>query len=403
MSAVSPHETPEAITPLHARFPLVDAVRALAALSIFGFHAFYHLDQFSTGVSTRLMGSLNVGVPIFFVISGFLLYRPFVSARLTGRDAPPFVPYGIRRVMRIVPAYWVALPIVAIVLGEWYVFRPVGIVRYFGFLQIYNQDTIGKGIGQAWTLCVEVTFYAAIPAIAWLFRRLLPAGERRTTVRWELLALAGVYLCSVAWKMGGDRFMGPTDPGYFPASISLPAQLDTFALGMAMAVVAASLAQGGPVPWAVRVVTERPWVPILLALGLFIVLGQRFWGFGDNWADHEQIRHQLKAFIGVLVLAPAVFGAAEGGFVRRAMGWRPVLWLGLVSYSFYLYHLAAILALKDVQPLADLGWVAVAVAALAVSILVAWISHRLVEVPGIAAGRRWSKGWTAGSSRVPRR
>lgn len=395
MSTVAPPEGTEAITPRHARFPLVDAVRALAALSIFGFHAFYHLDQFGNGFSTRLMGSLNVGVPIFFVISGFLLYRPFVSARLTGGTAPPFIPYGIRRVMRIVPAYWVALPIVAIVLGEWYVFRPLGIVRYFGFLQIYNQDTIGKGIGQAWTLCVEVTFYAAIPAIAWVFRRVLPVGDRRTTVRWELLGLAAVYLCSVAWKIGVDRLMGPTDPGYFPASISLPAQLDTFALGMAMAVVVAALAQGAPVPWVVRVVVDRPWVPILLAAGLFLVLGQRVWGFGDNWADHEQIRHQLKALIGVLVLAPAVFGAAEGGLVRRAMGWRPVLWLGLVSYSFYLYHLAAILALKDVRPLADLGWVAVAVAALIVSTLAAWISYRLIETRGIAAGRRWSESWTA--------
>lgn len=72
------------------------------------------LDAFDDGLAGHYLAQLNLGVSIFFVISGFLLYRPFGAARLAGERSPPLLPYAIRRVARIVPAYWVALTIVAL-------------------------------------------------------------------------------------------------------------------------------------------------------------------------------------------------------------------------------------------------------------------------------------------------
>jgi peptidoglycan/LPS O-acetylase OafA/YrhL len=74
--------------------------------------------------------------------------------------------------------------------------------------------------------------------------------------------------------------------------------------------------------------------------------------------------------------------------------------LGLVSYSFYLYHLAFILKLNEVGWLHELGWVAVAGASFLCSVAAAAISYRLIEAPGIALGRRWAK---AASARLARR
>ncbi|MEA2495606.1 MAG: hypothetical protein QOJ29_3517, partial [Thermoleophilaceae bacterium] len=65
---------------------------------------------------------LDVGVTVFFVISGFLLYRPFVAARIEGRRAPRVRDYARRRVLRIFPAYWLALTVLAIwpgLVGVW--------------------------------------------------------------------------------------------------------------------------------------------------------------------------------------------------------------------------------------------------------------------------------------------
>ncbi|MFM9164156.1 MAG: acyltransferase family protein [Solirubrobacterales bacterium] len=383
---------PRPVVASHARFPLVDGVRAIAALTIFFFHVAFHLGLLTQDALSRYLGNLNVGVPIFFVVSGFLLYRPFVAARLDRLNRPATGPYAARRVMRIVPAYWVALPIVTVMLGiESEVFTPSGIVTYFGFLQIYDISTVVGGIGQAWTLCIEVTFYIAL--VFWAIgARRLPARSRGELVRWELIVLAGLFAFSLFWQLVVAPSFTPGERGYMPAQISLPAFADQFALGMALAVISAAASAGMKLPQPFAALERRPWVWVLLALGLYALLGLRIGpvGLGESWSDAGPFRHVVKGLIGVCVLAPAVFGAALGGYTRKALGWRPLLLLGLVSYSFYLYHLAFIIILDRVGWLHDLGWVAVAAASFACSVAAAAVSYRLIEAPGIALGRRWA-------------
>lgn len=386
---------PRPVVASHAGFPLVDGVRAIAALTIFFFHVAFHLgllEQDPLSLLSRYLGNLNVGVPIFFVVSGFLLYRPFVAARLAQLQRPPTAPYAVRRVMRIVPAYWVALPIVTVMLGiEAEVFTPSGIVVYFGFLQAYDLSTVVGGIGQAWTLCIEVTFYVALVFWALAARR-LPARSRGELVRWELIVLAGLFAFSLFWQLVVAPAFVPGDRGYLAAQISLPAFADQFALGMALAVISAGVSAGMKLPQPFAAFERRPWAWVLIGLGLYAVLGLRIGpvGLGDSWADANTFRHVVKGLIGVCLLAPAVFGASMGGASRRALGWRPLLLLGLISYSFYLYHLAFIIVLDRVDWLHELGWVAVAGASFACSVAVAAVSYRLVEAPGIALGRRWA-------------
>src|SRR5215218_9464274 len=137
--------------PRSAHFPLFDSLRAIAALSIL----FFHLFGFS-GVSSEIQpwtGRLGMGVTVFFVISGFLLYRPFVRAHLRAEPAPMTGPYAWRRFRRIVPAYWLALTVIALVLSRDEVFGTRS-AYFYGFIQTFREDTGLRGIGQAWTLAV---------------------------------------------------------------------------------------------------------------------------------------------------------------------------------------------------------------------------------------------------------
>jgi peptidoglycan/LPS O-acetylase OafA/YrhL len=111
-------------------------------------------------------------------------------------------------VLRIVPAYWVALTVIGLWLGSHYLFyvgeRPAeifstkGLLAYYGFLQIYWADTRGGGIAQAWTVDTEVAFYLALPLYAaigfWLMRR-YGLGWRG-----EVGVLCGIVLLSQAYK-----------------------------------------------------------------------------------------------------------------------------------------------------------------------------------------------------------
>ena len=91
----------------------LDGLRAVAALSVLCFHTWlYGFEDPSAVVRTSLfdkaMFEMRLGLVFFFVLSGYLLYRAFARAALTGDGRVDVRRYARRRVARIVPAYWVA-------------------------------------------------------------------------------------------------------------------------------------------------------------------------------------------------------------------------------------------------------------------------------------------------------
>ena len=369
-----------------ARFPLMDSLRAIAALSVFVYHVAFVLGWFDEGLAGRYLRELNLGVSIFFVLSGFLLYRPFVAARVEGEPSPALVPYAIRRVARIVPAYWVALTIIAIWLPVSGVFTAEGIVTYYGFLQAYDPDTITGGIGQAWTLTVEVSFYILLPILALGLRR-VPGP----VVRGELMMVAVLFAAGVLWKVLMLRSGGSLS-GSLTAFVTLPAFLDQFAVGMGLAVASVVVARRADEPAPVRVVAQRPWLAWLVAAIAFAALGARegvvAWGSGSELIE----THELKTVVAAGLILPAVFGEASEGWVRRVLAFRPLLWLGLVSYAFYLWHLAILEKLDRAGLASDLGALPYALIALVATAAVAAASWYGLERHALRLGRRLAGG-----------
>jgi peptidoglycan/LPS O-acetylase OafA/YrhL len=358
-------------------FPLFDSLRAIAALSIFGFHIAASQGALNEA-DFPWLGQLNVGVPIFFVVSGFLLYRPFVARRLRREPAPATGPYALRRVLRIVPAYWVALTIVGIWLGLGStLFSVDGVITYYGFLQVYDVDTITGGIGQAWTLGVEVTFYAFLPLWAWATRQRL--GEL-----WPLLALAAF---GIAWKIVVLATVYQSgDKNAFTWLVILPAWMETFAAGMALALLSVWRTERGWRPGWVAAIEQRPWIPWLVALLAFVAVGPHGWQGGAE--TQVMIEYELKTVVAVGLVAPAVFGDPTRGWVRRVLAWPPLLWVGLVSYGFFLWHLAVIDKLKDGGWDDTLGLPLFTLAALAIALAIAAVSFYALERPIVRLGRR---------------
>jgi peptidoglycan/LPS O-acetylase OafA/YrhL len=330
---------PAALSPPagNPRFPLLDAMRAIAALSVVAYHVAFFARATEHGWSGALLSRLGVGVTIFFVISGFVLYRPMVRARWDREPPRPLGIYASHRALRILPAYWLALTVLAIYPGLTGVFGDRWWV-YYGFGQVYSGETILAGIGPAWSLCTEVVFYATLPLVAAGLGRAWRGGRRRG-VRVELAVLGALGLASLCFRAAiefgeQDQYLTQTFLGTF----------DGFALGMALAVVSVALAGRARQPAAVRLVTARPAVAWAVALACFVAAAAIggpdpafVLGTGVPAAEAIAVRVLGLAVAGAL-LAPAIFGDGAGGAPRRVLALPLLGWLGLISYGIYLWH-----------------------------------------------------------------
>lgn len=321
---------------MRRHFALFGALRGLAVLAVCVFHVASltgYTGAGGLGPVTQVLGGL--GVTVFFAISGFLLYRPFAAARATGAPMPDLRRFARRRVLRVVPAYWVALTVLVVFPG---IVMTHGAWRYYLFAQLYREDTIGLGIPVAWTLCVEVTFYLALPLWALATRRL---SARADAAALAAVALGGALVQLLAARLEISRLWAD----------ALTGQATWLALGMLLALRSVAAPD--------RVVKRATlcWLGAAAALaGLAALAPDGVFGLAAALTQVQPLatvvaRLALTAVLCVLFLLPAVFGEDAGGPVRRLLAWAPVASLGTVSYSFYLYHLtvAELLAL-DADP-----------------------------------------------------
>jgi peptidoglycan/LPS O-acetylase OafA/YrhL len=326
--------------PRDPRFPLFDGLRALAVLSVLVFHT-NEIAGSHTGWRAAILDQ-PFGVTIFFVVSGFLLYRPFVAARLGDGRRLPFRDYARRRVLRIVPAYWLALTLLAIYPGLPGVFGSRWWV-YYGFGQDYSADTVYNGLAPAWSLGTEVVFYAVLPLYAlglglpWLCTNRPTIVVAETFILGLLAALAVGLGHSFAAR---NSYLSRTLVGTF----------DWFALGMGLAVASAVLANGSHRPRVVSFVERRPSVCWLAAAGVWAVCA--VWtrveppdpGY-DIYAG--RLSNVLFGLLALLVVLPAVFGDHRNGLPRRILALPTIAWLGLVSYGIFLWHFPIVLELEQ--------------------------------------------------------
>jgi peptidoglycan/LPS O-acetylase OafA/YrhL len=340
----------------------LDGLRGLAALGVVALHVCVYAARpwAPWDVGDGLIKGLRLGVVLFFVLSGFLLARPWLAASRGEREPPSTRRYLIRRAGRVLPAYYAALLVAVLAIAGTGNPR-MATARDVPLLLLVHQNLSpvvqDKLIPPAWTLGVETSFYLLLPL----------AGL--ALVRWGTSTRRRVGLCLLA--VGASvAFNGLVDialPAHWHRT--LPADAYAFALGIC---AAALVAERRPSRRQRGALVAAGWA--LVTLDALAHVPWQLPGH-DVWWD-------LPAAAG---FAAVVAAAATGP--AGVLGSPPLRWLGARSYGLYLVHYPVVLAFTSRHALPEAPLVALA-AVLALSLVVAEVLLRVVERPGMRLAAR---------------
>ena len=340
--------------PGNPRFPLFDGVRGIAALGIVIIHTALAVGANIGTFYGQYVVRLELVLTFFFITSGFLLYRPYIAGRLGVGRAPKLSAYARNRFLRIVPAYWLALTVLAIYpgLGGFWTDHTWA---YYGYLQVVDRGWAFGGILPAWSLSVEMTFYLLLPLIAWATARASRGRTRREILRNEAVMVAVLVAVGLFYRVLIRGVEGDDPQG--PEWMFLPGWIDHVAIGMGLAVISAALVGRREQPRLVRLIERRPGLCWLAGAVVFWVVATRI-GLSEQYPEPTttvqwMAIHVLYALFGLAFVAPAIFGDHKSGLPRRVLGNRLVVWFGTISYGVFLYHVTWLYHLKD-SSLADL-------------------------------------------------
>lgn len=338
----------------------IDGLRALAVIPVVLFH--FGFSSFSGGF---------VGVDVFFVISGFLITS--ILFREIGAQRFSFVDFWARRARRIIPALSVMM-LATLILG-WLLLTAKDLselgrtVRYQSlfisnilFMRedgYFEPASDLKPLLHTWSLAVEEQYYIFFPLLMVLLMRHLRHW------RWMLLAVL-----LVSFGLNIAFIERKPDVAFF----SLPTRAWELLCGAMLAVLPAP--RHAVKPWLFQSVGVAGLAAVLIAIFSF---------------DKTTTFPGWAALLPVLGATALIWSGAQGpSWVAQALSTRAMVWVGLLSYSFYLWHwpvfvYANAISIDGIQHAEAAGWILLALG-------LAWLSWRFVELPfrdkRLLAGRR---------------
>ncbi len=380
------------------RFLFIDGLRAAALLHVLVFHCVIALrdvalgDSVPDGVATSLhsyggaavahpmLRGANVSLTCFFVMSGFVLYLPMGRS---GGDFGSVARYFARRAARIVPAFYFMLA--AMMLMWPFVFEATsplmsqdGVLALLAHLSLLNHAFLGPtewgftynngfGLnGAIWSLSVEVVFYAVLPLVARpFFRR-----------PWLSTALALVFSLGWQYVWVWSHATVDTADSWLPGHLYIQAPVHAFDFACGMLAAHTIYARRGEKS------SHGPWFWHAVLAASFVAVLACIYFSGSNESPYRAPFHTASAAaFGVMIIA--MYRSSRE--VRWLAENKVAEFLGVISYGIFLWHQLVIQLAWRALDLPSMhisqGTLVLIPTVVAVSVVIGWISHHVIEQP----------------------
>jgi peptidoglycan/LPS O-acetylase OafA/YrhL len=309
------------------RFESIDGLRGLACLMVLLCHSAGHFAPINWSIvhlgpvrltQTHIFAYGYGGVDLFFVLSGFCLAYPIVSRPKRPVD---WKQYAVNRARRILPPYWSALALFAVLsllILHFHIepFLSGHILAWQGVKQFaYSVSLISFSLdGSFWTLPIEWRWYFVLPVLIWLWRRIGSSGVLFCLV---LISMISIFIFMPSHFDRLKFFVTPLF-NYMPL----------FGLGIWAAALAARQEN---YRWEGQI---RNFAPQGIVAALIVVIA-----FAPTHTASWVLGSMLLRLVtwGPLTFL-LVLAATQDTIIRRLFSWRPLVWVGTFSYSLYLIH-----------------------------------------------------------------
>lgn len=360
-------------SPAIGYLPALDGLRAVSILLVVVSHL---------GLGHLVPGGL--GVTIFFFISGFIITHILLRENDANGDVS-LKGFYLKRFFRLAPALLVYIALSVLFFGA--LGRPLPLVdvlaalfyaaNYHRIFHGWSDVTVWPPLSIIWSLAVEEHFYFAFPLLLVALRR------RLDLLLHGLVALCVAVLAWRVWLVYGIGLANLAPERTYEATDT---RIDSIVFGCVLSVLIARAAAHGGVDASalLRRLGSRP----ALAGGALLLLATLLWrdeAFRESW------RYTLQG----LALAPLfvhLFVSGRRDALHRLLASAPMVFIGKISYSLYLYHWLALCALAQLLGTGPGQILAVRLAAISLMLVLAIGSYRLVEAPLRRYGHRLAEG-----------
>lgn len=346
-------------------FPSLDGLRALAVLFVFLEHVtgnVFREDAAGDGAFGSYAfnfgdaGMGSSGVYLFFVLSSFLLTNQLLKPNMNFKSIRLWMNYAFKRLIRIYPLYLFVLLV--------YLVFPA---FQFTGLDFFNHVILKDGLNHFWTISVEVKYYLLLPGIVLLITKGLRRNVLAVFALCVGLAIAKQVLQLTGWQ---------------PERLSILPHLSIFLVGSWAALIHTRLVQTS----AERGDAFKRWMEALSIVSLLLIVltlktaltdSLHTLIFGTDMPEFPR-NHWIFLFHGLL-WATFLIGHLHGsGWMSRLLSWKPLRYIGVVSFGMYLWHIAVMGYLN--ARLSTPGLVTI-LAMFVVTVLLATVTHIAIERP----------------------